>query len=195
MNMMETILAFFSGSVLSGAALWAAHRVFIAPRRQRTIAEVMRLTVEMDAIAIRVIRESDVHRCLVLFTTNGGGIPRPGSTLYATAIVNQVDEKHQSKWRKFEKLEIDMPYLKMLQKVAQQGHQVLYTESMEEGMLREIYEKTGVKYAEVHSLYQAPDAFYYASFASMKEAHLETARHDIRMAVNDFKRALREVFK
>jgi len=195
MNTMEIMIGFLLGGIATGA-VWVAYMRIVAPQRIQSISETIAQSVALDKAAQDVIRSSSVERCLVLCTTNGGGRPRLGANLYVTAVINQVDERHAANWENVEKMPVDIAYIKMLERLQVIGMQAIYTDALEEGcVLRDIYESARVKYAEIHYLSSTEDAFFFCSFATFTQEHLNDSRHDIRMAVNEFRKILDGVYR
>jgi len=195
METMEYMLGFLLGGLATGA-VWVGYMRIVQPHREQSISETIAQSVALDKVAQDVIRGSSVERCLVLCTTNGGGRPRLGASLYVTAVVNQVDEMHSTRWEKIEKMPVDMDYIKMLERLEVIGAQAVRTASLQEdSLLRDLYEHAGVKYAEVHYLNSTEDAFFFASFATFTQDSLDDSRHDIRVAVNTFRQILDGVYK
>jgi len=195
MGIMEYVLGMLLGGIMTGL-VWVGYMRLMQPHREQSISETIAQSVALDKAAQDVIRGSSVERCLVLCTTNGGGRPRLGASLYVTAVVNQVDEKHAMRWEKIEKMPVDMDYIKMLERLEVIGVQAVRTSALQEdSLLRDLYENAGVKYAEVHYLSSTDDAFFFASFATFTHETLDDCRHDIRMAVNCFRNILDGVYK
>jgi len=195
MNTMEIMIGFLLGGIATGA-VWVAYMRLTSPARMASISETIAQSVALDKAAQDVIRGSSVERCLVLCTTNGGGRPRLGANLYVSAVVNQVDEAHATRWEKVEQIPLDIAYIKMLERLQLMGMVVVHTSALEDQcILRDIYETAQVQFAEIHFLTSTEEALFFCSFATFTQEHLNDARHDIRTAVNEFRVILEKVYR
>lgn len=193
MNLMEHLFVAILGACATVGGGVAAY-LFMRPRKAASILDHALAWTELQRICIETVKDSDVQRVMVFMLTNGGGVPRIGSKLYATAIVSVTDQLLAHKQPEYKSLEVDMNYLEMLISAMAAGKYVMMTDAMPRGMLRDIYMNEGVKYAEIIPLLQTQDAFFYMSVASFSDIHLTGAQADIRLAVSAIKQQLQKVF-
>jgi hypothetical protein len=195
MGIMEYMIGMLLGGLAAGGVM-AIYMQIVRPRIEQAIDDVIRDSVALGDVATALIRGSSVERCLVLCVTNGGGKPRLGASLYVTATINQVDEAHTGKWVEVLKMPLDIEYIRMLERLEVVGAQALRTDALQEGtLLRDMYDKVGIRYAEAHYLTSTGDAFFFASFATFTQDSLDDSRHDIRVAVNTFRQILDGVYR
>lgn len=195
MSMMEMIFAFAAGSLVGTAALIA----YMHLTRERIRAGAFDFIAAgrgMERISQRLVRDSeDIGYCAVMMLTNGNGHPTLGTPLYATLIASQVDEKHDAQHRQFERLEVDGAWKDTLMRVYNNKAQALSVDVMNEGEMKDLYQREGLKYVELHFLKQTAKAGFYLAVGSYTQLHMEGARWDITSARTDIRRELDRVFK
>lgn len=106
------------------------------------------------------------NRCLVMYTENGGGRPTIGSQLYASIVYEVYTHQCGSIRKQIQRKQVDESYVKML------GYMVsnvekrtnVVTAQMPPCMLRDIYERSGVKMSFVYLIKETESRLYYASF-------------------------------
>tara|TARA_R110000868_G_scaffold176916_5_gene414994 strand:+ start:7431 stop:8057 length:627 start_codon:yes stop_codon:yes gene_type:complete len=143
--------------------------------------------IEIQQIMERVLDKSPVKRFLIFKTENGGGKPRLGSHLYASAIYEAYRTPMVAVIDDYQRLLVDDIYVKMLSDIGPSSPNKLIRNDMKDGLLKRIYLKENVTYAEVHYLAETNNAFYYLSIATDEETERFNSplnRVEIEIAVN-----------
>ena len=114
-----------------------------------------------------------VERVIFWEGRNGGGVPTFGSPYYVTAVQFAVTSGHDSGMiRGYQQLPVDDQYSKMLISGMQKMGRpiILDTATMEQGLLRDLYEAEGVFEAAiiVHGLHNG--RLYYTSLSNYRRA-------------------------
>lgn len=137
----------------------------------------------------------DSERVLLMRTTNGGGLPAPGNTLYATIIaeVDSPGNKYKHLRAEWQNRLIDHEYIRMLEKVYTDGCVRNNIEEMpEHSMLRGAYEKLEIKGTRVIKVGIFNNAFYYVSIAYDPSHDFSPAEeYTIETAISNLKKLLK----
>jgi hypothetical protein len=116
-----------------------------------------------------IIDETSVERFLIFKAHNGGGIIKPSGELYVSALYEgYCCAFHASKWR-YQKVEIDEEYARMLLEIIQKGNIHLKTEDMKDCLLKGIYINDKVKESKLYFLGQTKKHIFYCSAATSKD--------------------------
>lgn len=151
--------------------------------------------IRIERVARRLVRRSeDVNYAAVMKTTNGNGHPSFETPLYATLVASHVDEVHDSRHQQFERIQIDRPWRDTLTRMYQNQVQALYTDTMADGEMKDLYTREGLQYVELHILTQTATAGYYLAVGSYTQKHMDGARWDITNARNELRQALQNIF-
>jgi hypothetical protein len=148
-------------------APWAAKRLMVQDvhrgiRLLNTLHETMESAIEAGA----------AHRIIIFSAHNSGGIPRPGAPFYASAIHWAIDRQWarnqgfaDEKLSDYNHLELDHSYVAMLAQMLTAQERRFTTANEPHGLLKSIYEKTGVSDALLVYLGVHDKRMVYASFA------------------------------
>jgi hypothetical protein len=106
---------------------------------------------------------------LLLYTTNGGGVPHPGKPLYVTILYELLPGKSFKSIREnFQHALCDGVYLKLISNVIQEGHWTGGPDDMEDGFLKELYLREKVGYAHIQGILSTKTQFFYLSLRWLK---------------------------
>jgi hypothetical protein len=145
-------------------------------RRKREIWQTKAADVNLEAA--RIYDElhsltSAIHadRALVLYTSNGGGIPSAGKTIYTTILYEVVHGDGLQPIRKeFQNVLIDEAYTYMLRDVIEERIWICNdVAKMRNGFLKRLYQREKVKSAIIVPIYSTPERFYYLSVRWMND--------------------------
>ena len=118
-------------------------------------------------------------RCLVLYTSNGGGIPSAGNPLYVSILYEIVRRNGLRPIAgEFQSVPLDGSYIELLSKVIETKEPGIHgkTKELEPGMLRQIYEEEGVTQFYIGKITGTQKRFYFYSMRWMdQEAPTEEA--------------------
>jgi len=149
---------------------------------------------KVNHISKHLLQESEVERFLIVMITNGGGDPHPGAKLYATAVVNELDDMNQHRSRDYDMISVDNDYIERVIRAKAVGRQMMKTEYMPEGLLKTFYEAEKVKYAELHYLFSTERETFICSAATYSSEHLAGSQGDISIAISGIKKTLSTVY-
>lgn len=119
---------------------------------------------EVQSILNRVVDDTNIQQVLVMKTENGGGKPRLGAHLYATIMYETFKAPLYSIKNDYQRILVDDMYVKMLSDIGPTTHNSLVISKMKDGILKRIYLRDNVKYAETYYLTETDDAFFYMTF-------------------------------
>ncbi len=102
-------------------------------------------------------------RVLLLYCSNGGGIPHAGKPVYTTILYevkNTTLPPIRSNWQR---VPIDEGYVKLVVELAAKGEWHGEPSELADGFLKDLYLKEGVQYAMVKEIARTKDRFYFVS--------------------------------
>lgn len=176
------------------AAVAGVFFFFIMPRQRKNYLDKLMAWRKVAQVAKQLIQESEVERFLVLMLTNGGGDPHPGANLYATALVNEVDDNNTHRNKDYSKVLVDSDYVQRIIQARAAGKRVMETEYMSDGILKNFYQAERVKYGELYYLFSTESETFYCSAASYSQTHLQGCQGDISLAVGTIRNVLSAVY-
>lgn len=168
---------------LLGFIKWYLRRMDL--KKKDRIPVVLGRIHDVYHILNTVLSESCSKRVLLLRAENGGDVPALGKDIYSSIIYESFDHPLESIKDRWLQQKLDEHYLRMLMHVAQQGEYQVTTDHMRPGVLKDLYESTGVKFARVFKVHSRPGAFFYLS-CHLTEVEDMTARERdlLRVAVS-----------
>lgn len=136
-------------------------------RSKRTEVQVERLVQLYDAMSTISSLEG-VTRVAILKIENSGGLIDPKVPLYTSVLHEDYSHPAQSIKARFNKLQIDQSYVRMVLKAIKEGHALFTEEELaDDTMLNAIYKSMGVKAVEFHFIGSTPRAIYLLPISSM----------------------------
>lgn len=185
------------GSGVIAALIAAAPKLmetFYAIRKQTGKDEIKNVTLIYEELKNMINQSEKIDRIMILKTTNGGGKPKLGVKIYATALYQDTRPPHQITKYSYQKLEIDPHYMKMLNDCEINNHVSLVVPRMpHDALLRHIYIEEGIKYSEIYHIRNTKNSFYYMSISSHQTTRFTnpTERLTINIGVSN----IRNLFK
>lgn len=150
-------------------------------------------------------RASGAARGLFLISQNSGGIPMPGVPVKVSVRYESCDDSTRRIHEDFQEWYADGPYCKLLRTVATSGGEAisLATETLDRGVLRDLYKTDGHIGSMVFLLGHVPDGNWmaYASFNFKEEGAVvengelvltNAQRESLRSSVTRMRNILRE---
>ena len=125
-------------------------------------------------------------RCLLAYSSNGGGIPSAGNEAKCSILYEVKDRTLDSVRQNWQNVPLDQGYIKMLSQVVVNGSWHGTPEQLEPGFLRDMYETEEVGYAYIHEIAKTKKKFYYLAIRWSKDAKVPTS-FEIEHAVQVFK--------
>jgi len=174
---------------VAGVAWVMLHYV---PRQLRSFAEIQERWQEIEALCVDLVAEGTVQRALVIKLSNGGGEPTPGTQYYATAMVNVTSDGVRHHPITYKAIEVDAAYVELVIKTRREKRIYLLVDIMQPQMIKEFYEKEGIKYAEWNYLLSTHKATYFCTFATFDENNLQAGRGDMARTVSDIRKLLKK---
>jgi len=135
-----------------------------------------------------IILNTDVDRFVLFHTHNGSGQPnyfKPYKVSYL-----QYNAINPSQIHKYQNIEVDSEYTKMLINIQEDENRRMFfrVDEMEDSLLKSIYKKEKIKYAEIYFLYATSTGIIYTSLATTKDiTNYSEYRFDINMAIAKLK--------
>jgi len=139
--------------------------------------------------------KTNINRFVIFNTHNGDGQPNYVKP-YKVSVL-QYNTENSGDIRKYQALEVDEHYTKMLIKIQENPSlaQSFVVDDMPQSMLKTIYMKERVKYSEIHFLETTKNGIIYCSLATFDEDCKFSSNNDryaIQMAVGRLRNIFRE---
>lgn len=139
------------------------NNIFSRPSAQ--IKKVVRIYDSLHSI----VDNTDVHRVLIVKAHNSGGLIKPHTPLYITALYEDYSHPMESIKGKWFKVEVDEEYVRILLQLCKERKVKFIVKDMKPSMLKDAYLSSGIKYGELHLLGQDGKNIYFCSVVSMWE--------------------------
>lgn len=121
---------------------------------------------------LTILRDTKAHRVVVLKTTNGGGRPTLTGRLYSSVIYEAFENPLTSVKENWQKQELDPAYMELLFNMNKTGRISVITETMQKGILRDLYLAEGIKKSWIYKIYERENEYIYISL-NFTEVELE----------------------
>ena len=134
----------------------------------------------------KVLMSSNVERILILKVENGGGKPKVGAHIYASAIMEVQKDPRITVLDNYQRLRADAGYVELLADLLTKEHVIINVSELPDCLLKTIYKAENIKYSEVYYLHATDEAIYYCSFATSQDEQFNDAKTQlaIEVAVN-----------
>jgi hypothetical protein len=123
--------------------------------------------------ALEAMRKSTTASRVILFAGhNSGGIPRPGTPFYTSAIWWSIDDDavvSNDQIGYYDKLVVDAEYMSMLLEAEKDGVVEIHTKDMRPCLLKKYYHSEGVTHSLVFFVAIAEKKFMYISVAKTED--------------------------
>lgn len=138
-------------------------------KKVKKASDVIKVVSTIYQIMQKVVNETPVERFIILKAENGGGRPKVGAHLYATAVMESHSNPEHTIIDKYSKLRVDSHYIEMLSDIIAKEKVLVTTSNLPTSLLKTIYLAEAVKYSEIRLLHTTDDAIYYCSVATTME--------------------------
>lgn len=150
---------------------------------------------KMYSIMNGAMSDLGITRMLILYTENGGGVPRAGGPLYVSIHSEAIHKQGlQPIQEEFQKRLTDSQYTNMVSEVIQKGWWEHSPEEMEPGFLTDLYKREGVKKSIVVPVCNTKNRFYFLACrwhdnaiedfekmdVSTRRSYIATTQHELK---------------
>jgi hypothetical protein len=135
-------------------------------------------------LALQAIQDAGVQRAIIFAGHNGGGIPKPGSPFYVSALHWTTEDPDRGGPSKYQQLPVDAGYISMLVNAMSSGEIRYKTKEMTPCQLRDIYLAEGVEDSLVVYLGTHERQLFYMSAATFYGGLTDTQLTEIRLQAN-----------
>lgn len=133
-----------------------------------------------------IVHSTSAERVVLFAGHNSGGVPRPHSPFYVTALHWVCKNQHQASLiRDYQGLIVDANYIGMLLDVERHGKVTLIPEHMPECQLKQIYASEGISQSII----------FYIAITENKFLYLSVAKYSGQFDVNEVTRINLKVMK
>lgn len=182
----ELVLALGLGNLIKEAIYIYIEKKKIQNRKESDeFGKAIESISEAYELMNTILVESGASRVALLKTTNGGGIPRIGCTIYSS-IVHEVFTGATSDKYKWENQKVDKAYIDLISKVINNDSVEIDYSSMEQSLLKEVYRVSGVQKSIIFSVAQRPTEFLYLSI-NFVDVKREINKSSIELYINQFR--------
>jgi hypothetical protein len=173
------LLAVIMGSSL---ALWMVKTIYteikewIKKRKEaKPFAPVFDKVSEVYETLNEMLVELGADRVVLLRSHNGGGKPQLGHPLFSSVEYEAWTRDLHPIRRAWNKQRVDEVYIKMLKKLDGNGCINIYLDSMENGMLKQLYFVNHVLASKVFKIHETENDYYYLSVNFNKTTDIDNA--------------------
>lgn len=155
-------------------------------RPSKEIVKVVKIYEAMH----KMLENNKVKRVLVLKAHNGGGLIRPNTPLYVSAIYEDYMSPFYSVKETYQKVVIDEAYIRTLIDLCTKKHIKIKVKDLKQCLQKDIYDGEDIKYSELYYLGQDKKNLYFCSCSSKEEGGWENDKQQAlinNMAVNAIK--------
>jgi len=190
--MPELIELLTGGGVAAILVKWAYEAWKQRKAGRRHFSEQFKKRADVYEIMNQVLQSTHAKRFLIFKSSNGGGQPRVGSTIYGSCIYEDFNPPFYSVMADYQRVLLDRPYMDLLRRISTEDHVNILVKDMERGsILKSIYEKEHVAFSQVFYLSETKSAFYYCSISTdadgMNEQASDAEQLAIKIAVGKLK--------
>ena len=156
-----------------GKILWDYYKT----RNKNAVGEYIDLIRDIYYYLEIARKDLGCARAVVLKAENGGGIPKPGHQIYSSVLWESTDAKTPSIRKKWQKQPVDEEYTKILAQLYQNKSVQIYTKSMEESQLKNLYLATKIHQSQVFHIYHDEAKFIYLSLNYEEDVDINSPYH------------------
>jgi len=139
-----------------------------------------------------IVDSTRIERFIVFKGSNGGGVPKPGSEFYVTAIYEEHKDKEKHVKEKYTKISVDGHYIEMLTNIHKNGKCLLKVSEMPDCFLKRIYTAEDIAYSELYYLVNNKNEILFCSLVtSQPEINDSKAKLEIELTIDK----MRQIFK
>lgn len=157
----EIIVALITGgaftAIIKGIVTLIQARINRKDIFYKTISDLNSIYEELDELKAK----SGCDRVLIISTQNGGGVPIPGAELYANILFETYDKSVEAIKSSWQNRLVDEAYVKMLLRLEKDETFIETTDNLEDGLLKDIYNASGVKKSVVAKIKSTDKKYYY----------------------------------
>lgn len=178
----------FGGMAKAGFDFWLERKKSAANKKfEAAIEKISKIYEVMNEIMVA----ADSSRVVLLRTTNGGGIPRPGCSLYSSIVYEVYSQDSEPIKLLWQSQLLDESYLDIISKTISKKEIAVRTKDLKHGMLKSLYEKRGVVKSYVYSIAELPTEFLYLS-VNIKSDLAVVNEMEVLMHVNQIRALFRD---
>ena len=179
--MPEGITEFLSGGslvALLGFIRWAFE--YYRKNGKSTSSYATRQIAKIYTHLNDIVGATRANRAVILKASNGGSIPRVGSTMYSSVVYEVFGEGQLPVSHMWEKQPLDEPYMRMLSDLLTTGKVTLHTDEMtKSSLLRDVYISQKVGSSYVYLVHKNPQSIYYMSVTFPENAPKTAAERNL----------------
>lgn len=162
-------------------------------RQSNVFGDIFKAKEEINMLIDKLRYDTPCHRVTIIKTTNGGGAPTLAGDLYSTVLYESYDFPLRAIKKNWINQKLDSSYLKMLHSMHTNGGKlVLVAESLEDGILKDLYEAQGIKESHIYRITATRKNEYIYLSANFTETGMDTP------SIKEYERAtilkLRSIF-
>lgn len=159
----QSILGAMLGSGGLAVTILKLIEKWVDHRRQKASGRAILGGADIYEAMNKYLDATKAERVLLLYTSNGGGIPSPARPVYCS-ILYEVKNPNLNPIRSlFQQMPLDQGYTSMLKEVIVNGQADFNIEDMPEGFLKDLYLSEGVISSRITEVHRTEERYYYLS--------------------------------
>jgi hypothetical protein len=159
MDMSPELVALAVG-LFGGVGTFMVQKLFKALRERNAMVDTLERAAGVVDTLQNLCRTTQASKALVLYTSNGGGIPHPGNQVYVSILYEVVMRGEPIK-HLFQKHPLDEHYTVLVAGLLAKGE--AWYDGEAAGFMQALYDKEGVARALIVPILTSKERFYYLS--------------------------------
>lgn len=167
-QLMDSIIV--PGAVASGAVLTKMFQSYIERVRSKKLYYNLNAWGKIHDLLEDTVHNTSVKRALIFEAHNSGKDIKPGSKLFISCLDEYVLQPFKGIKSIYQNYPVDVSYVKMLRNIMDNEVYGVFVKTMNNELLKNIYESQDVKYSLVIYIHHKKGSqIWYASFSTDKE--------------------------
>lgn len=171
----ESLQVIGSGGV--GVAIFKFLTVALEKKRTKESNNAYLSTALIYDELAELREQLNASRVLLMFTSNGGGVPSPSKQLYTSILYEVKTPGLNAIKRDWQRQLLDEAYVHVMRSLITNGSWQGTPNDLKEGYLKDVYNVEGIVYAKFFSLCRTETEFYYLVVRWSDENKIPTEAH------------------
>lgn len=167
MTFLEEISKAVAAIVGIGLSLYKIFDIWNKKRKTKIHERELKLFAEDTEKCERLMdvltRNNFADRVYIFRAHNSGGKPTLGKPYHVNVVHANYTNKLKDKSRRYRDIDVDSSYRHMITNLLDKNSLDLYTQTMEDSLLKSIYEDEGIKYGKIYRLAITRTDFFFMS--------------------------------
>lgn len=169
---LNPLITALGGAIAGATGIWVAfqrQKLKEKEKNAQTADALLRMNEIYDCLN-KLASDTNADRALVLYTSNGGGIPKASGIVNTTILYEVLTKAGLDPIRpNFQHIHLDESYTRMLKRIVLDGVFFGKTSDLLPGFLTTHYSDEGVKVFYLWEILRTPERYFYGSLRWTQE--------------------------